>query len=116
LLATITTVNPPSQGVIPVADQSKYTITFLPNGTFSAQADCNVVNGSYQTENPAAASGSMTIIPGPSTGAACPDGSYADLYVLALTRADTYAITNGQLSLALSDGGTLGFAPGPRPK
>jgi heat shock protein HslJ len=102
--------------VIPVADQSRYTITFLANGTFSAQADCNLVNGAYQTENPAAASGSMTIIPGPSTGAACPDGSYADLFVLGLTRADTYAITSGQLSIAQSGGGTLGFVPGPRPK
>jgi heat shock protein HslJ len=88
----------------------------MADGTFSAQADCNLVNGTYQTENPAAASGSMTIIPGPSTGAACPDGSYADLYVLALTRADRYTITGGQLSIAQSDGGTMGFVAGPRPR
>jgi hypothetical protein len=75
-----------------------------------------VVSGTYRTENPAAASGSMTIVPGPSTGAACPDGSYADLYVLALTKADRYAIANGQLTITLSDGGTLGFEPGARPR
>jgi hypothetical protein len=58
----------------------------------------------------------MTIVPGPTTGAACPDGSFADLYVLALTKADSYAIANGQLAITLSDGGTLGFKPGARPR
>ncbi len=115
-IVSITQTNPPFQGVVPEDQQASYTITFLADGTFSAQADCNVVSGTYQTGNPAAASGSLTIIPGPSTGAACPDGSFADLYVLALTKADRYAITNGQLAITLSDGGTLGFRPGPRPR
>jgi len=116
LIVSISQSNPPFQGVVPEAEQSRYTITFLPDGTFSAQADCNVVNGTYQTENGAAASGSLTIIPGASTGAACPDGSFADLYLLALTKADRYAIMDGQLAITLSDGGTLGFRPGPRPR
>ncbi len=115
-ILSIAQTNPPFQGVVPEDQRAKYTITFAPDGTFSAQADCNLVNGTYQTDNAAAASGSMTIIPGPSTGAACPDGSYADLYVLALTKADSFAITDGQLAIALSDGGTLGFEPGPRPR
>lgn len=115
-IVSVRLTDPPFQGVVPVDQQSKYTITFLPDGTFSAQADCNLVSGQYQTENPAAASGSMTITPGPMTGAACPDGSYSDLYVIALSKADSYAITNGQLSLTLSDGGTLGYTPGPRPR
>jgi heat shock protein HslJ len=116
LIVSITQSNPPFQGVVPEDQQQKYAITFLPDGTFSAQADCNVVSGTYQTENPAAASGSMTIVPGPTTGAACPDGSFADLFVLALTKADRYAIADGQLAITLSDGGTLGFKPGPRPR
>ena len=108
-LTSITLINPPFQGEIPADQQGKYTITFLADGTFSAQADCNVVVGSYTTANPAAATGDLTITPGPSSGAGCPDGSHADLYVLALTRADTYSIATGGLTIALSDGGSLGF-------
>lgn len=112
-LASITQSNPPFQGVIPADQQGKYAITFLADGTFSAKADCNVVAGRYVTANAAAATGDLTITPGPSTGAACADGSYADLYVIALTKADSFAITSDGLTITLSDGGTLGFIAAP---
>ena len=116
LLESISQSNPPFQGVIPPDQRARYTITFLRDGTFSAQADCNVVAGTYVTPDPSAASGDLSIVPGPSTGAACPDGSYADLYVIALTKADTFAIASNRLTINLSDGGTLVFTAGSRPK
>jgi heat shock protein HslJ len=116
VLTSVALADPPFQGVVPPDQRERYAITFLADGTFAAQADCNVVAGMYQTANAGASSGDLTIIPGPTTGAACPDGSYADLYVLALTKADTFRIANGQLTIALSDGGSLGFDAGPRPR
>ncbi len=108
-LISISMTNPPFQGVVPADQQGKYTIRFLADGTFAAQADCNVVVGTYMTANPAAATGDLTITPGASSGTACPDGSHADLYVIALTTADTFSISTDGLTIALSDGGSLGF-------
>ena len=88
---------------MPPADQVKYTITFAADGTFSAQADCNQVLGTYTTTS----SGGLTITPGPSTIVACEEGSYSDLYVLGLTNAASYAIASNQLTITLQDGGTL---------
>ena len=56
---------------------------------------------------PTAASGDLTITPGAATTAACGDGSYSDLYMLALTSSASYAVANGQLTITLHDGGTL---------
>jgi hypothetical protein len=49
------------------------------------------------------------LTPGPSTIIACPDGSYGDLYVLALTNSATYVLADGALTVTLQDGGTLGY-------
>ena len=48
-LTAITEKVPAFQGVVPAADQANYTITFEPNGTFSAKADCNQLSGDYTT-------------------------------------------------------------------
>ena len=61
------------------------------------------------TADPSAASGDLAIKPGVSTTAACPDGSFADLYVIGLTNASTYAVVNNQLTITLEDEGTLSF-------
>jgi heat shock protein HslJ len=92
-----------------VAERSKYTVAFNAGGTFSATADCNTVNGAWT----ATASGGLTLTPGPSTIVACAEGSYGDLYVLALTNTASYAIANNGLTLTLADGGTLGFETPP---
>ena len=94
-----------------MAERSKYTVAFAPGGAFSATADCNTVNGQWT----ATASGGLTMTPGPSTIIACPDGSYGDLYILALTNTASYAIANGGLTLTLADGGTLGYETPPTP-
>ena len=52
------------------------------------------------------------MVPGPSTIVACADGSYGDLYVLALSNSASYAIANNGLIVTLRDGGTLVYEPG----
>ncbi|MFL5674130.1 MAG: META domain-containing protein [Chloroflexota bacterium] len=108
-LTAITEAVPPFQGVVPAAQQPNYTITFAAAGTFSAKADCNTVSGTFTTPDPNAASGSLAIVPGPTTTAACPDGSLSDLYVIGLADAASYAIASGQLTITLQDGGNLVF-------
>jgi heat shock protein HslJ len=108
-LTAITEKDPAFQGVVPDAQQSNYTITFAADATFSAKADCNTVSGTYTTASPAAASGDLAIIPGGTTSAACPEGSLADLYVLGLSNAASYAIAGSQLTITLADQGTLTF-------
>jgi heat shock protein HslJ len=106
-LTAITEKTPAFQGVVPPADQGKYTIEFKADGTFSAKADCNLLGGTYKTDK-----ANLTITPGPSTLMACPDGSYGDLYAHALSQAASYAIANDQLTITLKDGGTLAFVAG----
>jgi heat shock protein HslJ len=92
-----TTTVPASQSVTP--DPENYTIEFMSDGTFSAKVDCNQVNGSYTT------SGSdLSILPGPSTLVACPEGSQADFYLAILSGATSYKIDGGQLILTTADG------------
>jgi heat shock protein HslJ len=102
-LTAITEKVPAFQGVVPAADQANYTIEFKSDGSFSAKADCNVLSGTYATTS----SGGMTITLGPSTLAACPEGSLAPQYVAGLGNAASYAIADGQLTITLTDGGTL---------
>jgi heat shock protein HslJ len=99
---------PAFQGVVPAEDQSKYTIAFAADGTFQAQADCNAVGGSFSVKDGLG----LTIEPGPSTLVACPEGSMGDLFVIGLSKAESFVIADGQLTINLDDGGTLSFAPG----
>ncbi len=116
-LTGITETTPAFQGVVPEADQSKYTIEFQADGTFNAKADCNQVSGTYEVHRGDGRTdiglepggGSISILPGPSTLAACPPGSMGDLYVVGLGNASSYAIEGGQLTLRLGEGGTLVF-------
>ena len=43
------------------------------------------------------------------TTVACPDGSLADLFVLGLGNAASYAVASNQLTITLHDQGTLAF-------
>jgi len=104
-LTSITEKVPAFQGVVPDAEQSNYTIEFKSDGNFQAKADCNQVSGGYTTTS----SGGMTITPGPSTLVACPEGSMGDQYVAGLGNTASYAIASSQLTLTLTDGGTLVF-------
>jgi heat shock protein HslJ len=104
-LTAITEKVPAFQGVVPAADQANYTIEFKADGTYSAKADCNMVSGTYTTTS----SGGLTIVLGPSTLVACPEGSLGSQYVAGLGNAASYSITDSQLTITLKDGGTLAY-------
>ena len=87
-----------------IPDPSLYTITFAEDGTFAAKVDCNQVAGQYTTAD----GGAMTVTPGPSTMAACPEGSLSDVYLAALAGVTSYAINGDQLVLTTATG-TLTF-------
>ena len=107
-LTAITEKVPAFQGVVPAEDQSKYTIAFADDGTFSSTVDCNQLAGSYT----AGADGSLSIVPGPMTMAMCPDGSLDGLYLVALGNAASFVVDGETLTITLTDGGTLQFAAG----
>jgi heat shock protein HslJ len=93
-----------------IADPTKYTLTFASDGTFSAQVDCNQVSGTF-TETEA---NGITITPGPSTMAACPEPSLADIYLAGLSSATRVQIAADRLVLTGPDG-EMEFAPTPSP-
>ncbi len=93
------------EGPITVADSSRYTIEFLADGTAAIKADCNNVVAQYTAEN-----GAMTITPGPSTLAACPEDSQADVFVQQLSGAAIYFFQDDDLYIDLfADSGTMRF-------
>ena len=101
----MTTTTPTSQSVVPADQQANYTIEFKSDGTFASKVDCNQVSGSYT----ATASGGLTIVPGPSQLAACPEGSLAPIYLAGLSSAASYTITNGALTITTQEASTLTF-------
>ncbi len=92
-------------GATTIPDPSKYTLEFVADGNFNAQVDCNRVAGQYTTAD----AGGITITPGPSTLAACPEGSLADVYLAGLSGTTSYAIDGPQLVLTNS-AGTMTFS------
>jgi putative lipoprotein len=88
-----------------------YTITFMEDGIFHAQADCNLVNGSYSADN-----GTISIMPGPSTMAMCPPGSLGNDFTRYLSLVAVYSFTeDGKLLLEIpADSGTLTFSAQPQ--
>jgi heat shock protein HslJ len=100
---------PAFAGQVPEANQPNYTIAFKTDGTFSAKADCNTVNGGYV----AGANGSLALTLGPTTIVQCAEGSLSDLYLVAIGKTASYAIANGQLTITLTDGGTLVYKTAP---
>ena len=107
-LASFTTRDPVSGGAIPPAERSKYTVSFAAGGTFSANADCNVLTGTWT----ATSTGGLSIVPGPSAIVPCGEESNGDLYILALTNSASYTIANNGLTITLKAGGTLVYEPG----
>ena len=104
-LTAITEKVPAFQGVVPAEDQANYTIEFNSDLSFNAKADCNQLAGTYATTG----TDGLTLKPGPMTLVACPEGSLSSQYVEALGKSQTYAIASGQLTITLTDEGTLVF-------
>ena len=104
-LISITTNTPKFAAIVPAESQGNYTIDFAVDGTFAAKADCNQVSGTYTTTP----TGGLTIVLGPSTLVACPEGSLGSQYATGLGNAASYSITESDLTITLKDEGTLVF-------
>jgi len=107
---------PPSQSVI--TDPENYNLVLFSNGTVSAKADCNTVQGTYEIT-----ATELTFEFGQFTLATCPEGSLSEQYIQLLTEVDAWAILNSQLFLGSGDGpgesnaSILGFMnEGPAPQ
>jgi heat shock protein HslJ len=104
-LTTITEKSPAFAAVVPVDQQDNYTVMFNSDGTAAIKADCNGVQGTW-TVGPG---GSLAITPGASTQAACGPDSMGSQFVAGLANTASYVVSGSTLSIALKDGGTLGF-------
>jgi len=101
---------PASQSVVP--DPQNYTLTFLPDGTVSIKADCNMVGGTYTLD-----SGLLAIQLGPSTMAFCGEQSLDQQYLALLGQADAASMAGERLFLHLAgDAGQMGFDDGGAPE
>ena len=97
------TVVPAWQGVVPAADQLRYTITFANDGTAAIKADCNQVGATYTTTP----GGTIKIVPGPSTLAMCPEDSLGQQFVAALSAVTSFSVNGDQLTLRQADNSYL---------
>lgn len=96
-------MDPAAQSVVPSPEN--YTLTFLPDGDLSIQADCNMAGGSYSLDG-----NQLTITQGISTLAFCGEESLDILYLELLSQVESYTLENGQLVLELKDGaGRMAF-------
>jgi heat shock protein HslJ len=87
-------------------DPSRYTVQFNPDGTLTAQVDCNSGRGDYTAEN-----GQIDIGPLATTRMACPPGSLDADFARYLEEAVSYVFREGNLFLALpADAGIAEFA------
>jgi heat shock protein HslJ len=98
-----TTMTPQATSDVP--DPSLYTIEFGTDGTFTAKADCNSVAGTYTSST----SGGLKIYPGPSTLAACGSDSLSGTFVEKLGLAISYTFFRSEMTINLSDLGTMTF-------
>jgi heat shock protein HslJ len=88
-------------------DPAKYTIQFLPDGTYLIRADCNQGSGTYSVDGT-----NLTIEPAITTLIGCPPGSLDSVYLQRLGEVVSFAYDEAELVLALGDNaGVLRFAP-----
>jgi uncharacterized lipoprotein YbaY len=93
---------------ITVPTPANYNIVFNADGTYSGQADCNRIAGSYTLDG-----NSLSIQPGISTLAMCPEGSLDAQFNAFLANVATYVMDGGNLVLNLqADAGNMVFANG----
>jgi heat shock protein HslJ len=86
---------------------SDYTLRLSPDGTLSVQADCNRVGGTYRVDG-----NHLTVQLGPSTMAACPEGSLGNRFVNNLAGANSFFFDEDDLLIDLVyDSGTMRFSP-----
>jgi heat shock protein HslJ len=89
-------------------DPSLYTIEFAEDGSAFILANCNTVRATYEEND-----GSISIVLGPSTKVACPEGSLDQEYLRDLEGA-AIAFSDGTGDLLIDvklDSGTMRFSP-----
>lgn len=92
---------------VTIEDPASYTLTFSDATSFSIRADCNNATGSYT-----ASDGTLSIMLGATTLAACPDDSRSDQFLQNLGFVANYFFEGDRLFMdMMADGGTLEFAP-----
>jgi heat shock protein HslJ len=100
------------QGITPVPDPSKFTVSFGTDGRAAFQIDCNRGNGSWQATPSGDASGSLTFGPIATTLMACPQPSMDQKVATALGFVRGYLFKDDQLHMSLlADGGILTWEP-----
>ncbi|MBE9140056.1 META domain-containing protein [Nodosilinea sp. LEGE 07088] len=97
-----------NNGDLLIAEPSaNYTAEFADDGQVFVQADCNRAIGQF-TET---VDGQLTIQMGPTTLAACPEGSIAPQFLQALNNANFYFFQDSDLFIDLKfDSGTMQFS------
>lgn len=96
------------QNNINVPDPSRYSVTFLPDGSLQIQADCNQAGGTYTPDG-----SSLAIQIGFSTRAFCGEESLDQVFLQRLGETATFVLEGNQLFLnMMADAGNLVFANG----
>lgn len=97
-----------SMGQTAIADPTRYTAVFNPDGTMNIKADCNTATSQFVTNGP-----NIQIIPGVMTLAACGPDSQGQLFLNSLNAAESYSVEAGELTIQLTAGsGTMMFRTG----
>ena len=94
--------------ILIVDDPERYTLEFMPDGSFSIRADCNRASGTYTLDG-----SSLSIEVTVSTLAECEPGSLYDEYIKYLNATVSYVTVDGELAISLIyDTGIMMFAKG----
>lgn len=94
-----------ASGTTTVPNPENYTLDFATDGTFSGMADCNSFSGTYTQDGD-----TFTIVPGPTTLMACPEGSLDSVYTQTLAQVGSGEINaNNELILTTADGLDMRF-------
>ena len=81
-----------------IEDPASYTLAFAENGTLTVTADCNQAGGEYTRGEDNA----LTITLGPTTTAACPEGSQSETFLTYLAAATGYQFDGNNLNIILN--------------
>ena len=105
VLTALTEKVPAVQAVVAPENVGRYAISFVNDGTASIMADCNQVTATYTTTP----GGGLSIEPGASTMAMCPEDSLGQEFVGALSLATSYNVHGGSMTMYLGNEGHLDF-------
>jgi heat shock protein HslJ len=113
-LTGITSMAPGEEPNTTIADPSRYTVNFGPDGRAAFQVDCNRGSSTWQAAAAAPDSGTLSFGPIALTRMFCPQPSDDTKVAAALSRVRSYLISDGKLHMSLeADGGVMNWAPAP---